>query len=416
VATIAPTGVEPQVERGRWTMFSALRYRNYRYYWLAQFPSVLAQNMQHVALAWLVYQLTSSPAMLGLAGLMQTVPNIALTFVGGAVADRVDRRRLLITTQVAQAGLFLVLGTLAVTELVQIWQALGIAFLLGCVRSFDSPTRYALLPALVPAEEIPNAVPLGNLVWNGTRLVGPAAAGMLIYLVDIGVTFYVAAASFLLAVTLFSQVRVAARDDAIERKSIARNMLDGIAYIRGNQLVLTIIGLVFFNSVFGMSFTIMLPVFARDILQVGSQGLGFLESAGAVGSTVGTFAVAALSHKRGHGWRMLGGAAIFGVLIIAFAYSPYFALSLGLLFCMGFANQVYMTVAATNLQLTLSNEFRGRVMSIWGLNWNLMPLGGAIAGGIAQYAGAPFALALGGALVTLMAVVVSVAMPRVRRL
>src|SRR5436309_5361947 len=122
-------------------MFGALRYRNYRYYWLAQFPSVLAQNMQHVALAWLVYQLTSSPAMLGLAGLMQTVPNIALTFVGGAVADRVDRRRLLITTQVAQASLFLLLGTLALTEVVQIWEVLGVAFLLGCVRSFDSPTR-----------------------------------------------------------------------------------------------------------------------------------------------------------------------------------------------------------------------------------------------------------------------------------
>ena len=113
---------------------------------------------------------------------------------------------------------------------------------------------------------------------------------------------------------------------------------------------------------------------------------------------------------------MLGGAALFGLLIIAFAYSPSFALSLGLLFFMGVANQVYMTVAATNLQLTLDNEFRGRVMSVWGLNWSLMPLGGAIAGGIAQYAGAPFALAFGGALVTLMAITVAVTMPRVRQL
>ena len=415
VATYSPP-VKPEAERGRWAMFSVLRHRNYRFYWFGQYPSVLAQNMQHVALAWLVLQLTNSPAMLGLAGLMHTLPHIALTFVGGAVADRLDRRRLLLTTQAAQAVLFLGLGTLAVTQLVQTWQVLGIAFLLGCVRSFDSPTRHALLAALVPTDEIPNAVPLGNLVWNGTRLVGPAAAGILIYLVDIGPTFYVAAASFLLAAFLFAQLRLPPSEAPATGKGLGRNMLDGIDYIRSHGIVAAIIGLVFFDSVFGMSFTIMLPVFARDILQVGSQGLGLLETAGAIGSVLGTFAVAALARKRGHGWRILGGAAVFGLLIIAFAYSSSFALSLGLLFCMGVANQVYMTVAATSLQLRLPNEFRGRVMSVWGLTWSLMPLGGAISGAIAEYAGASFALAVGGALVTLLALGMAVMMPRVRQL
>ncbi len=407
-----PVKAEPK----RWAMFGALRYRNYRLYWLGQFPSVLAQNMQHVALAWLVLQLTNSPALLGITGLMQTVPNIVLSFLGGAVADRVDRKRLLVLTQGAQALLFFILGTLVAAELVQIWHVLGVAFLIGCVRAFDQPTRQAILPLVVPAEEIPNAVPLGNLVWNGTRLVGPAAAGMLIYLVGIGYTLYVAAAGFVIAVGLFAQIRLDLSAAGTGRTGLLRNMLDGINYIRTNDIVLALIGLTFFNSVFGMSYTIMLPVFARDILEVGVQGFGLLETSGAVGALIATFGVAAFARSRGNGWRIISGAVLFGVLIVGFSFSTSFALSMGLLFFMGVASQIYMTTVNTALQLRLPNEFRGRVMGVWGLTWSLLPLGGTISGGIAEYAGAPIALAVGGCLVTLMALGVAVAMPKFREL
>jgi len=397
-------------------MFGALRYRNYRFYWFGQFPSVLAQNMQHVALPWLVLDLTGSAALLGVTGLMQTVPNIALSFLGGAIADRVDRRRMLIGTQAAQALLFLGLGTLVAAELAQIWEVLAVAFLLGCVRAFDQPTRQAILPLAVPAEEIPNAVPLGNLIWNTSRLVGPAAAGMLIYLVGVGQTFYIAAAGFIIALGLFAQIRL---DPAVTRAAdagILRNMLDGMDFIRRNEIVAALIGLTFFNSVFGMSYTIMLPLFARDILHVGSQGFGFLETSSAIGSLLATFGVAAFARSRGYGWSILIGAAAFGALIVGFAMSTSFALSFALLFLAGAASQVYMTLGNTALQLRLPNEFRGRVMGVWGLTFSLMPLGGTISGGIAEYAGAPAALAIGGMLVTLMALVVAVAMPRFREL
>jgi len=397
-------------------MFSALRHRNYRFYWFGQFPSVLAQNMQHVALAWLVLQLTNSPAMLGITGLAHVIPNIALTLLGGALADRMDRKRLLLAAQGATALLFLGLGTLVVTEIVQVWQVLVLAMMLGGVRSFDGPARQALLPSVVPVEEIPNAVPLGNLVWSGTRLVGPAAAALLIALVGIGQTFYVAAGFFVVAMGLFAQIRLEPSARVSGRGSLLRNVVEGLSFIRRNHVVAALIGLVFFDSVFGMSFTMMLPVFARDILQVGVQGFGFLEFAAAAGSILATFAVAAFARSRGNGWRILIGAAGFGVLIIAFAVSESFVLSLVLLFLMGAANQVYMTLANTSLQLILPNEFRGRVMGVWGMNWSLIPLGGAIAGGIAEYWGAPLALAIGGALVTLMAVAIAVTLPRVRDL
>src|SRR5438132_9708282 len=178
MATETKTPAEARTER--WAMFSPLRYRNYRLFWLGQFPSVTAMNMQYVAVAWLVYQLTESPAQLGISGLAQAVPNVAFSFVGGAMADRMDRKRLLLVTQGTTALLFFVLGTLVAAEIVQYWHVLVVAFLLGTVRSFDQPARQALLPLMVPREDIPKAVPLGNLVWQGTRLVGPATAGMLI--------------------------------------------------------------------------------------------------------------------------------------------------------------------------------------------------------------------------------------------
>jgi MFS family permease len=395
-------------------MFSALRYRNYRYYWFGQFPSVLAQNMQFVALAWLVLQLTNSPALLGVSGLVQSVPNVALSFLGGAVADRTDRRRLLILTQVGTAILFFGLGTLVAADAIQVWQVMLFAFLLGCVRSFDQPTRQGLLPLVVPTEEIPNAVPLGNLVWQGTRLVGPAVAGVLIATVGVGHTFYVASACFVLAILLFSRMRLAPIAASDERASLAADIAAGVRFIVHDPLISVLIGLTFFNSIFGMSYALMMPVFARDILHVGSQGYGFLQTAGGVGALVGTFAVAALGARGGRGWQMILGSAAFGAILIGFAASSVYLLSLGLLFLAGLANQVYMTTVNTTLQMTVPNQFRGRVMGVWGLTWSLQPLGGTIAGTLAEFAGVPFAIGLGGAMVVAMAIVVGIAIPRVR--
>jgi MFS family permease len=396
-------------------MFSPLRYRNYRFFWLGQFPSVTAMNMQYVAVAWLVFQLTNSPALLGITGLAQAVPNVAFSFVGGAVADRMDRQRLLLLTQGTTALLFFVLGTLVAAEIVQYWHVLVVAFLLGTVRSFDQPARQALLPLMVPREDIPKAVPLGNLVWQGTRLVGPATAGMLIYLIGVGHTYYVACACFAVAMVLFSQLRI---DPVLPRggPGLWRNILDGLIYIRQNDLVLTLIVLTFFNSVFGMSYTIMMPVFARDILHVGSQGFGFLETAGGVGSVLGTFGVGYYARAGRKGWQIIVGAAAFGVLLVGFASSSIYVLSLALLLLMGVANQWYMTTINTSIQMMLPNEYRGRVMGLWGLAWSLMPLGGTISGAIAEQAGAPFAIGLGATLVALLPLLAAIALPRLRNL
>ncbi|MFQ5902394.1 MAG: MFS transporter [Candidatus Binatia bacterium] len=400
----------------RIAMLGALRYRNYRFYWVGQLASVLAQNMEIIAQGWLVLQLTNSPLMLGLTGLTHAIPTIVLTLVGGVVADLTDRRRIMIFTQGSMSVLFFILATLVVTAKVSMWHVLLFAFLSGCLRAFDRPSRYALLPQMVPREEIANAVALGSSIWQICRLVGPAVAGMLIYLYGVGPTFYVSSLSCLAAVILWFLISLDRHTFGESKRGLIQYMLDGLNFIRGNEIFYTLIGMTFFNSVFGMSYVILMPIFARDILHVGSQGYGFLQTVTGAGALAGTLTVAYLAGSRLKGWQTIIGAVTFGTMIIGFAFSPWYPLSLGLVFFIGLANQVYMTTINTILQLKLPDQLRGRVMGIYGLTWDLMPVGGTISGTIAEYAGAPVAVAIGGFFVATMALSVALYLPQVRRL
>jgi len=397
-------------------VLSALRHRNYRLYWCGQLSSVLAQNMEGVAQSWLVLELTDSPLLLGLTGLFFAAPTIALTLLGGVVADRADRRRIMIFSQSLSATMFFLLGTLIFLEWIALWQVMAAAFLSGCVRAFDRPSRMALLPRMVPKEDIPNAVAIGGMIWQLNRLVGPAVAGMLIYLIGIGSTYYFCFGASLLSVALWLGIRLAPSAEAASSGGVLHHMAEGLNFIRTNEVYYTFIGMIFFNSVFGMSYLILMPVFARNVLAVGSQGFGFLQSAGGAGALLGVILVAWYSHSRSKGFHAVGGASVFGILLIAFAFSGSYPLSLILAAALGATSQFYMTTISTILQMNLPDQLRGRVMSIYGLTWELMPVGGIIAGAIAEYAGAPVAVGFGGFMVAGMAVAVALLRPRIRRL
>ena len=395
---------------------SALKHRNYRLYWFGQLASVLAQNMEAVAQSWLVLELTNSPLMLGLTGLTFTIPTVALTLLGGAVADRADRRRIMIWAQVGSALVFLILTALVMLKWVALWHVMVLAFLTGCVRAFDRPSRMALLPQMVPKEDIPNAVAIGGTIWQLNKLVGPAVAGMLIYLVGIGPTYFVCFLASAVAIGLWLAIHLAGNPAASNSRGLLKDMTAGLSFIRQNEIYWVFIGMTFFNSVFGMSYVIMMPVFARNVLHVGSQGFGFLQSAGGGGALAGVLLAAYLSHFPGKGLQAINGAVVFGVTLILFAMSSWFPLSLVAAFALGMAGQFYMTTIHAILQMNLPNELRGRVMGIHGLAWELMPIGGLIAGAIAEFAGAPIAVAFGGLMVGGMAFVIAVAMPTIRRL
>jgi MFS family permease len=395
---------------------SALRHRNYRLYWLGQLSSVLAQNMEGVAQGWLVLELTNSPLLLGLTGLTFAAPTIALTLLGGVIADRADRRRIMILSQGVSALTFLLLATLVVIEWIALWHVMALAFVSGCVRAFDRPSRMALLPQMVPKEDIANAVAVGGTIWQLNRLVGPALAGMLIYLIGIGPTYYFCFGASLIAVILWLGIRLITQTTAPSAGGVMHHMVEGLNFIRRNEVYFMFIGMIFFNSAFGMSYLILMPVFARNVLDVGSQGFGFLQSFGGAGALVGVLAVAWFAHSRGKGRQALFGALAFGVLLIAFAASKSYPLSLVLAFALGVASQFYMTTISTVLQVNLPNELRGRVMGIYGLAWELMPVGGMIAGAIAEFAGAPVAVGFGGFMVAAMALLVTIFYPSIRRL
>jgi MFS family permease len=395
---------------------SALRHRNYRLYWLGQLASVLAQNMEGVAQGWLVLELTNSPLLLGVTGLTFAAPTIALTLLGGVIADRADRRRIMIFSQGAAAVNFMLLATLIVSGWIALWHVMAVAFLSGCVRAFDRPSRMALLPQMVPKKDIPNAVAVGGTIWQLNRLVGPALAGMLIYLIGIGPTYYFCFAASLIAVLLWLGIHLTNQATAAPAGGVVQHMIEGLNFIRHNEIYFIFIGLIFFNSVFGMSYLILMPVFARNVLEVGSQGFGFLQSVGGAGALAGVLAVAWFSHSRAKGVQALFGALVFGLLLTAFAISKSYALSLALAFALGTASQFYMTTISTVLQVNLPNELRGRVMGIYGLAWELMPVGGMIAGTIAEFAGAPIAVGFGGFMVAGMALLIAIFYPSIRRL
>lgn len=395
---------------------SALRHRNYRLYWWGQLSSVLAQNMEGVAQSWLVLDLTDSPLLLGLTGLTYAAPTIALTLLGGVIADRTDRRRIMILSQCASALTFVLLATLIVFEWVALWHVLAAAFLSGCVRAFDRPSRMALLPQMVPKEDIANAVAVGGTIWQLNRLVGPAVAGMLIYLIGIGPTYYFCFFASLSAVLLWLGIRLAPSTTAPSSGGVLHHMKEGVNFIRTNEIYYTFIGMTFFNSVFGMSYLILMPVFARGVLNVGAQGFGFLQSAGGAGALIGVLAVAWFSHSRSQSRLAIFGAIAFGIFLISFALSNSYQLSLILAVALGVASQFYMTIISAILQVNLPNELRGRVMGIYGLTWELMPVGGMIAGTIAEFAGAPMAVGFGGFMVAGMAIAVAIFLPSIRRL
>ena len=395
---------------------SALRHRNYRLYWFGQLSSVLAQNMEGVAQSWLVLELTNSPLLLGLTGLAFAAPTIVLSLLGGVIADRADRRRIMILSQSASALNFFIIATLVVTESIAQWHVMALAFVSGCVRAFDRPSRMALLPQMVPKEDIPNAVAVGGTIWQLNRLVGPAAAGMAIYLIGIGPTYYFCFVASISAVGLWLPIRIEHPATAPAAAGLVQHMIDGLRFIRTNEIYYTFIGMTFFNSVFGMAYLILMPVFARTILDVGSQGFGFLQSAGGGGALCGVLAVAYLTHAGGKGRLAIGGALTFGLFVILFALSKSYPISLALAFLLGISSQFYMTTISTILQVNLPDQLRGRVMGIFGLTWDLMPVGGMIAGTIAEFAGAPVAVGFGGLMVAAMAAFVALALPNIRRL
>jgi MFS family permease len=360
--------------------FSSLRHRNYRLLWVGTLISSSGDWMDQIALNWLMYTLTNSPVYLGLLNFCRLAPILVFTLIGGVVADRVERRRLMFTTQSVAMVLALVLAVLVSTGVVQVWMVLVIAAGRGIMLSFNMPARQSLISELVPAEDLMNAIALNSATLNLTRVIGPAIGGGLIATVGVAGAFYLNAASFLAVLYGLAMMRFPERPPRRRKAGILTELAGGIRYLRGQPALRTVVILALLPMVFGMPYMTMLTVFAKDVLAVGGGGLGLLTACSGAGAMLGALTVASLRGARRRGRLMLAGLVGFGLSLLVFSSSPWLWLSLPALMAVGASQQVYNATNNTLIQVYVDEEYRGRVTSTLFLNRGMVPLGTILAG------------------------------------
>lgn len=392
----------------------ALNHRNFRLLWIGLFLSNVGTWMQAVAQGWLVYDLSHRPLDLGLIGLSRAIPLIAFSLFGGAIADRVDKKRLLYVTQTLAAVFAAALGFLTALHVVRVWHVIVLSFLSAAVLAFDQPTRQAMLPSLVAKADLMNAISLNSMVFNGAALVGPMFAGLLIKAgLGLADVFYANALSFGSVILALAMMNLPPHLPAAEAKSVLYDLLEGLRYIKKQRLLMALIAIAAVSSFFGRSYVVLMPVFARDVLHSGLDGLATLTAAPGAGTILGSFLIASLGEIRRKGRLLiLAGSAWVGLLLV-FANSRLLLLSGLTLVLIGAADAIVMATTMTLLQVSTDNRFRGRVMSMFTLTiLGLMPLGQGPLGAYAGVASAPSAVTLGALAVGLFFLVVLTVMPR----
>ena len=415
--TIAGNGAAAAPEPGS-RRFSALRNRNFALLWVGSVISNSGSWMQIVAQGWLVYQMTDSPVYLGIVGMARALPMMVLPPMGGVVADRVPRLKLLKVTQNISLLLALLLAVLVSTGLIQIWQIILLSFLSGAVNAFDQPTRQALLPDLVRPADMTNAIALNSAAWQGAALFGPTLAGATIALFGLAAAFYANAASFLAVVIALYLMRDVPEHSPHRRggkRGLFDDLIEGLSYVRATRLIATLLILSAVTNIFGRSFQQLLPVFARDVLDAGETGLGLLMAAPGAGTLIGAVVIGALGDVRRKGVVLFVTMLLFGALLVLFSISRSFLLSLMLLTLAGTMMITFSSMLMTMLQLSAPGAMRGRVMSLVTVTMQgFAPLGALITGAVATAIGTPTAVALSALIVAAAAIVASFAAPDVR--
>lgn len=402
-------------------MFRSLSHRNYRLFWTGAFLSNVGTWMQAVAQGWLVLHLTNSPFWLGLDAFMATAPGFVLTLLGGVFADRIDRRRLLLYTQVIAGLAALALAALVATSVVNRWMVLGFSFVTGCCMSLASPSYLAMTYDLVGREDVANAIAMNSTQFQLSRVVGPALAGVAFRLFGLAGCFFANGLSFIAVVVALWMVRMERRSDAAlhaqKQRAIWRDLVEGLRYVRNRPRVSSLLLLAAVNSFFGAPYFSLVPIYARDIFHLGETGLALLMGTAGAGAFLAALLVAYLGDFRRKGWFVLGGAIMFGICISGFAVSSRLTLSLLFLFGLGFALVCSIAITNTLLQKLVTDQMRGRVMSMFLLSFmGTMPIGNILAGAASNHFGPQSTLAVGGFVVTLVATAVLIFNRRLREL
>ncbi len=396
--------------------FRALRHRNFRWYWLSTSAQAGARGMQFFVLGWLVLELTDSVSQLGLVIFLYGVPNLALMLLGGVLADRWERRLLLLVSQGLTAAIIFVLGILTAADLISLWHIYTASFMMGIIQGLNMPSRMAIVSDLVDRDDLMNAVSLNMAVMNGGRVLGPVVAGGIIEVSGIGPALFMNAAIALMGVVFLLAVTEISRPPAAEKTTIFRDLTDGVRYFLGSPVALTVIGMGFALGFFGMPYIQVLPAFAKESLEAGAAGAGFLLTAAGVGSLAGAMILASMGNFQRKNWLLMASALTFAVSLFVFAWSSWYWVSWAILLFVGLGSMTYISTTTTVLQLTAPREIHGRLLSIWTLSAALMFIGSLPMGVVADTLGWRVALSGGASLCLTVFLCLGIWRPTLRRL
>ena len=397
----------------------SMRYGQYRYYWVALLIGVTGHQMLlQFTMGWLMFELTGEELDLAFLGLAIAMPAILFNVFGGAMADRFEPRVLVTSSQSIAATGVVVLAIMVLMDKVEPWHLLVVAGIIGSVQAFDSPSRSSIFPRLVQREHIVNAVAMESIVWNVVRIFGPLFAGIIIDRVSIPASMFVSAASFYLLGAVVSVLRL--RDRAASQGQVARQIAAGLRYVRQHSVFSIIMMLTFCNSMFGMAYIGLMPVFAKDVLDVGAERIGWLLGAAGIGAIAGTVVVGNMKDRHPLGMAILAGAVFYGLGLVLFAFTAsqkMYLVSMAVLVFVGIAHSLYITGGIAAIQSLVPDQLRGRIMGLYGVTWSLGPLSLVFGGPVSKALDSPpWAVAIGAMVVVVVAILVGLFSPQMRSL
>jgi len=393
----------------------ALSNRNYRRYWLGSLASVGAIQIATMAQGWLIVdKLGGSPLSIGFLGAATAIPTILVNMFGGALADRVDRRKLIISVSAASSVLLLLLAILDSTNTIQIWHVVVLASVQGLVMGFDGPVRSSYFPLLIERSQMMSAVALGSVMWQFSRLVTPIAGGLLIRYGGTESVFYVGVVGWISMLLVMMSLSVKSPPPDKSR-NVIEDMIEGIKFVLSRRDFILLIGLTYVTHFFGMQYMQLMPFFVERF-DAGAAGFGTLFSIVGLGALTGTLVVGRIRNHPKVGYIMLGGSLTFTLAIMGFAFAPNFFVALVFLYIAGLANTIYFVVAMTVLQLRVPERMRGRVMGVYTITFSLIPLGALMGGTIASIYDERIAVLIGAVILAVIFVIVGITQPIIRNL
>jgi MFS family permease len=399
------------------TIFRALRYRNFRLFFAGQSVSLIGTWMQQVAMSWLVYRLTGSAFMLGVVGFAAQIPTFLFSPFTGVLADRYNRHRILILTQTLSMIQAFILAALSLTGVISVWHVIVLGLALGCVNAIDIPARQSFIIDMVERKEmLGNAIALNSLMFNSARLIGPSVAGILIAIVGEGVCFLINGVSFLGVIAGLLAMNMKGHKARPKSSHVLHGLMEGVKYTFGFAPIRHILALLSVISIMGMSYVVLMPVFAKNVLGGGPSTLGFLMASGGAGAIAATVFLASRRRMLRLGHIIPVSSSIFAVGLILFSFSRVFWLSATLLAVTGFGFMVHMAASNTVIQTIVEDDKRGRVMSFYAMAFlGVAPFGSLLAGTLASRIGATNTLIIGSATCMFAAVVFSTKLPALRK-